>query len=129
MPFWDYRQNNSGGSFDVDEKSGIDVTVIIEADTVDQANERAEGIGLYWDGVENNRDCDCCGDRWSRVDGPGDPVPSMYGTPISSVKETHYRNPSKTFIHFSNGTFVRAHDFVEPVLRDLAKELKDAPDF
>ena len=30
--FYDYRQNNSDGGFDVDKKAGISVSVIVEAD-------------------------------------------------------------------------------------------------
>jgi hypothetical protein len=27
---------------------------------------RAEMIGIYFDGVDQNIDCSCCGDRWSQ---------------------------------------------------------------
>ena len=43
--FYTYRQNNSYGVFD----------------------EKAENIGLYFDGVEKGRDCPCCGDRWHKA--------------------------------------------------------------
>lgn len=61
MPFYEYSQNNSGGSFD--EEMGH--SVFIEAATAEEANDRAEGMGIYFNGVENGRDCPCCGDRWS----------------------------------------------------------------
>lgn len=77
--FFDYRQNNSGGEFDVDEKAGISVTVIVEADNAEDADSRAKKIGLYFDGAG---DCPCCGDRWYEAYGDGDPVPSTYGEPI-----------------------------------------------
>ena len=60
--FYTFRQNNSFGRFDYDAGRGISVNVIVEADNVDDANSRAERIGLYFDGAG---DCTCCGTRWS----------------------------------------------------------------
>jgi len=57
-----FRQNNSGGSFDYDENVGIHV--YIQATSAKEANNRAEAIGIYFNGCEDGRDCDCCGDRW-----------------------------------------------------------------
>lgn len=88
MSLWyEFRQNNSGGSFVFDETSGISVHVIVEADSAADANERARRIGLYFDGCESGADCDCCGDRWYAQwnDDEGDPVPSEYGTPLIDV--------------------------------------------
>lgn len=116
MPFFEFRQNNSGGSFVIDENAGISVVVIIEADTAKDANECAESIGLYFDGCEKGRDCDCCGDRWFEaglwggID--GDPVPSYYGAPI-----TDYTHPfsglagsrPEAFIHPKAGPVIPLH--------------------
>lgn len=60
--FFEFSQNNSGGSF-----NGFARSVFIQARNADEANERAEEVGLYFDGCESGIDCDCCGDRWSRV--------------------------------------------------------------
>lgn len=65
MKFWEISQNNSGGSFDVDDK--VCHRMIIEAETERQATRIAEDLGCYWDGVENGMDCECCGDRWYGV--------------------------------------------------------------
>lgn len=59
--FFYYFQNNSGGVTVYDPDRGISSKVYIEANSAREANRRAEGIGLYFDG---NGDCDCCGDRW-----------------------------------------------------------------
>ena len=32
-----------------------------------EADTRAEKFGIYFDGVKNGQDCDCCGDRWRRT--------------------------------------------------------------
>ena len=63
--FYHFRQNNSGGSFVFDKNLAIDV--IIEAETADEANDLAEGLGIYFNGCEGGWDCRCCGDRWNTV--------------------------------------------------------------
>lgn len=63
--FYTFYQNNSGGYFHRDEN--VADYVIIEAGSVEDANDRAVDIGVYFHGVENGLDCDCCGDRWYRV--------------------------------------------------------------
>lgn len=63
--FFKYRQNNSGGSFDINDATGIGPIVWIEAEGEAHADDRAESIGIYFDGVDKGFDCPCCGDRWS----------------------------------------------------------------
>ena len=65
--FYKYWQNNSGGSFDIDDASGIGVIVWIEATDDRHADSRAESIGIYFNGVDDELDCECCGDRWSEA--------------------------------------------------------------
>lgn len=62
--FFDFRQNNSGGSFNINDAQGIGVKVWIEAVGADHANSRALNLGLYFDGCAKGMDCPCCGDRW-----------------------------------------------------------------
>ncbi len=66
MPFFHFEQNNSGGGFDADEN--VAPIVVIEAVDADAANDRAEQLGIYFGGVNDGRDCECCGDRWYAVD-------------------------------------------------------------
>jgi len=61
MPFYEYSQNNSGGDFVEEMGHGV----FIEIATVEEANDRAEGMGIYFNGVDSGSDCPCCGDRWS----------------------------------------------------------------
>ena len=63
MNFFEFDQNNSGGSFDVDDK--ICHRLFIEAESSEEATEIAESLGCYWDGCAQGIDCNCCGDRWS----------------------------------------------------------------
>lgn len=57
--FYQFRQNNSGGSF-----SYPAINVIVEALDVNHANSIAENNGVYFNGCDSGQDCDCCGDRW-----------------------------------------------------------------
>lgn len=108
MPFFHFHQNNSGGRFVYDMKAGITEEVVVEAENAEAANRRLEDIGGYFDGCDRGRDCDCCGDRWSRQWGgeKGDPEPLYYDTPVAQVsKETRWRNSSKPAIavHYFDG--------------------------
>lgn len=59
--YYEYDQNNSGGLFDIDEEKGIGHLVVIQAYSANEANRKAQEIGLYFDG---DGDCSCCGNRW-----------------------------------------------------------------
>lgn len=101
-----FDQNNSGGSFDHDPDRGIGYGLFIEADSAEDANQRAEYIGLYFDGYG---DCECCGNRWSsawRDDGQVDP--SRYGErweAASSDYEATKEWGINLYIHPINGKF------------------------
>jgi hypothetical protein len=75
--FYTYRENNSGGEF-----YGPALYVIIEADSPEEANERAVAeAGLYFNGVADGIDCPCCGDRWAEKGSNciGDSAPMLNG--------------------------------------------------
>jgi hypothetical protein len=61
MTYFIYRQNNSGGSFDLPA-----VKVAIKADSPADADAIALENGIYFD-PEFEIDCDCCGNRWSEA--------------------------------------------------------------
>lgn len=105
--FFTFDQNNSGGSFVYDWVKGISHFVIVEADDISQAIEKAEEIGLYFDG-EN--DCPCCGSRWSYPwydDGKGADEPLIYGEPPARYLEAPYTikwiDGPEAFIHYADG--------------------------
>jgi hypothetical protein len=102
--FFEFSQNNSGGSFDENEEEGIGTCVIVEAKDWQDANERARAIGIYFNGCDTGRDCSCCGDRWYRLwEGEeGDPVPSSYGRPVWGNASSRYRKGA--YIHYLDGT-------------------------
>ena len=62
MKWFQFDQNNSGGHFVVDNK--VCHRLFIEAESFDDAVEKAEEFGCYWNGVDKGIDCPCCGDRW-----------------------------------------------------------------
>ncbi len=105
--FFHYPQNNSGGSFSYDLHKGITHHVIIEAVNYSAANERAEQIGLYWNGCEAGTDCECCGDRWSPLwkSDKGEETPKVYGQPVAQVKELFaWMKPGREIaVHYLNG--------------------------
>lgn len=69
--------------------------MIVEAMNADQTNGIAEGIGIYFNGCDDGRDCDCCGDRWYAASGEGDDEPMLYGSPVAE------------FLHFNNSRKVK----------------------
>jgi hypothetical protein len=94
--FYCYRQNNSGGHFHVEESQGIDAYVVIEADSPSEANSKAEDIGIYFNGCENDMDCSCCGDRWYSAD------------EYSTVDKDYMRqNKDDMYVHYKDGSFKR----------------------
>ena len=58
MTYYNYRQNNSGGSF-----ADPAINVFIKAETPAEADTIALANGIYFD-PEFEIDCDCCGNRW-----------------------------------------------------------------
>lgn len=101
--FYTFRQNNSGGSFDRD--NNVDVYVVVEGADIPDVIERAENIGIYFNGVRKGYDCECCGDRWYKPwDGEElDAVPSIYSEPIDEMWDTRTKG-CNTVIHFADGT-------------------------
>ena len=109
--WFEFSQNNSGGSFTHDAEAGIGYSVWIEATDSNHAAERAEAIGLYFDGIDDGRDCECCGDRWYRPwRESGDALPLRYGKVYQQAGEEgpqlDWGIPS--YIHPLDGPFYAA---------------------
>ena len=76
MKRYTYTQNNSAGFFTQPEwhgpesLGGVEGTNIwIMAEDHHEANGLAlEHSNIYFDGCEEGKDCDCCGDRWYRME-------------------------------------------------------------
>lgn len=132
MPYFEYHQSNPGGSHIYDAERGLSVNVYIEADSAEQADERAGRIGIYFDGVDDHGDCSCCGDRWDRAHrywGDASPVdPDRIPAPEAVfVRDDNLDGfqPSKwmpegqydVFVHPAEGDFYGAHAELEHILR------------
>lgn len=108
-----FRQNNSGGEFIVDDT--VDVNVVIEAESADQANEIAtKYLGIYFNGVDEGHERECCGDRWYPVEGDGtDKVricpPFGYSTRDYTAQDLKDNMPPDTRFYYFVGDTVVAH--------------------
>lgn len=60
--WFEYRQNNSGGSFRLTDKSAL--YVFVEADTAKKADDRVEMLTSVYFDPRCEIDCSCCGSRW-----------------------------------------------------------------
>lgn len=101
--FFTYSQNNSGGYFDLDKTRGIASIVIIEAVDYQDANSRAETIGLYFGG---EGDCPCCGDRWYDAydNDDGTDEPTIYGDPLEEYyNKSRFGLTNSVAVHYMDG--------------------------
>ena len=99
--FYTFRQNNSGGEW----AKGMPIYAIVEADSADEANSRAESVGLYfWGADHDGPDCPCCGDRWHRTGRlDADNFPSIYGEPAETYVSKWSDYETYT-IYYKDGT-------------------------
>ena len=104
MSYFHFQQNNSGGYYDGPKH------IWVEARDAEHANERALFLdtGVYFNGCESDRDCSCCGDRWSEAYGEGTEVPHYYDTPVVDgvlhIGYTPYPKDSVGLVYRLDGT-------------------------
>ena len=103
--FYHYNQNNTGGSFDVDEN--LTQHVIIEADSGDEADEKLIELGGYFNGCEEDLDCPCCGDRWyPQWSDDATESPEVYGKSpedyVNDKNSTIWCDP-EIIVHYKDG--------------------------
>ena len=102
MNFYMWRQNNTGGSFITD--GDLSRFVVIEAESYEKAEEKALNLGVYYNGVDSERDCECCGDRWYE----GDIVELKDGDTIEDYlqrEEDEYPcRDTMTILHLADGS-------------------------
>lgn len=95
LKWFHFGQNNSGGSFVVNENCAPDVWV--------QARNAKEAVGRAEAFMDNGDSCPCCGDRWSfwMDDSDGTEVPMRYETPVSELTSGPYRDQAR--LHHFDG--------------------------
>lgn len=120
MLWFNFDQNNSGGSFVRD--AGVDCDVFIQAPDRDAALRKAEEVGVYFDGCADGRDCDCCGDRWCSLDAEnGAELPSRYDRPVVDGKglspDLALSWRGGAVFHFADGRVLRSYEnlFGQPI--------------
>ena len=100
--FFTFRQNNSGGRW-----TGPAKVVIVEAVDANQANSRAESIGLYFNGAADGLDCECCGDRWAPVatwlDEDSYETPTYYRKTLEEAQQQGWINKGDVKIYHLDG--------------------------
>lgn len=109
--FYTYYQNNSGGSFDYDEKIGVGHIVIVEAPSAEDANQLAKNREMCLLCSAGCGCCKCCGPRWSQAEeGDGTAEPMIEGEPVGDYR---YRlgigvlgHTYHAFVHYANGRTV-----------------------
>lgn len=94
MSWFEFDQNNSGGSFDVDDK--LCHRLFIEADDYDTAERIATHLGVYFNGVSQGIDCGCCGDRWSNY------MPDELEFPMDYEPSTIFHNVEEYAQYMAN---------------------------
>ena len=102
--FYHFDQNNSGGEF-----HGPARNVFIEALDSGHANQIAESIGIYFDGVDMGYDCPCCGNRWN----PVYRYESMSFEDVTTFIQTRsYADDRMVFaaVYFLNGNVVKTKE-------------------
>lgn len=96
--FFLYLQNNSGGGFD--RTDDLDAMVFVEALTPEEADKKAQTLGIYFDGVRKGLDCECCGDRWDCA-GEGEDQPLIWGDAVQA-------DPAGTaIVHYADSRKIR----------------------
>lgn len=101
--FYTYDQNNSGGYYVEDNKYGICEIVIIEANSVGEANDKLSEIGDNVSGFNNF--CSCCGQRWYYLDEDdlGTENPEIFGVSVEDYEGSFFNK--RAFVHYLDGSF------------------------
>ena len=80
--------------------------MIIEADSANEANIKAEEIGIYFNGCSIGMDCSCCGDRWCSVDeGDADNNALVYSDSVGNYNCMWTPlGKAYAYVYYKNGT-------------------------
>ena len=96
MSYFKFKQNNSFGHY-----NGTPL-VFIQADNAKAANAIAQDNGIYFNGVADGIDCDCCGDRWHPVhDDDALDVPTGYVADSNFDYKKKIYNDGDDYIDYS----------------------------
>ena len=115
MKLYHYNQTCSGGNFKTSDK--LAVHTFIEAMSPREANNIAESIGIYFDGVESCVDCPCCGDRWDEQYGGINNDSENYQEflinellPVINTYSKYWNGSQWLIVHLYDGTMLKTMD-------------------
>lgn len=97
--FYTIDQNNSGGYYI--KNDDVDYYVSVQADSPYEAERLLERV------VEDHSEyCECCGTRWSTYLSEEGDTPTMYGTPLTELKDqdTFWLEEKVAIIYYADGT-------------------------
>ena len=101
MGFYVFRQSNPGGYYLNDDRTPRTARyVLVEACCAEKANAIAEEHRIYFDGIDQGYDCECCNDRWKRAS-ERDRVDRKYIT--KPLDEDMFYNPKTVAIIYADG--------------------------
>jgi hypothetical protein len=125
MKFFNFRQNNTFGSWDINED--VNINVIVEADSPESANEIAVKHGVYFNGCNNGTDCQCCGDRWNDCYGDGYEVAEIYGVPLVPTDVVERFEDADSVVYYDDGPrvyFNAGSSYSSPPKVEIPKRLE-----
>lgn len=97
LKWYTVRQNNSGGSFTVDNDVAhfVSVQAASDKEAENKMNDITASSGYDW--------CECCGERWYVYfdESDGYEVPTYYGKPLSEHKSSWCNDEIR--LHYYNG--------------------------
>ena len=105
--FYQFNQNYIGRIYMRDERLGIGPLIIVEGDTVDAINKKAEQVGIYFDG--RKKGIDPLDNRWYRMmrNKDGYDEPHVYDVHIDKIPSAEWVGYDDVFIHYADGTMKR----------------------
>ena len=122
MKWYEFDQNNSGGNFVTNDK--LCHRIFIEAEDADAANKKAEELGIYFNGVEEGKDCPCCGDRWYSA-GNGLTFPYDYGSFTEEEAKSHAEKYKISVIESQRKYGNRGSDIIFEDIKTYCEFLED----
>ena len=106
---YNFDQNNSGGYY-VKPAQNI---IVKDARDEKHAIEIALDAGMYFDGVADGVDCDCCGDRWYGMAHEYDTLDKAVADAVLGFHDEHNSIPKYVIVGGSSDWRVRGSNYYD----------------
>tara|TARA_R110002051_G_C8409099_1_gene449836 strand:+ start:12 stop:443 length:432 start_codon:yes stop_codon:yes gene_type:complete len=100
---YNFDQNNSGGYY-VKPAQNI---IVKDARDEKHAIEIALKAGMYFNGVADGVDCDCCGDRWNGISGEYGDLDKAVANANDSFIDEHNGVPKYVIVDGGSGDSIK----------------------